>query len=218
MRSLLVRPRKRVRIRCVLTPCVIHDERGAVAQILPSRVVAPKVLPVTQVDRPSQKGGFTSNRIRPTTKSHTFLLPKNRRKQRGTLVRTSDARRNKGEIRLAGRISRDVMRANTVRQYVLTMAGAAQTIPEAFGNRKGGSMSTTGAGTRQAESVTDALTWRSLGSTSTRRSSSSMAFEDAWWLALFAIETAGDKHCPSPGDASLVRPRQSHAGVSRSEV
>jgi hypothetical protein len=61
----------------------MHVERGAVALILPSRAAAPVVLPVTQVNRQLEKVSFTSNRTRPTTKSHTFLLQKNQTKATG---------------------------------------------------------------------------------------------------------------------------------------
>lgn len=47
------------------------------------------------------------------------------------------------KIRPVGTISRDVMRSSIVRQYVLTISVVTQTIYQASGKGKGGSLSTT---------------------------------------------------------------------------
>jgi hypothetical protein len=94
-------------------PQCVHPLRAPVAQILPSRSDALVVLPVTQADRQPQKRS-ASREIVPVQRRRAILscCQKSIRKQRGTMVGTSDARRKRWKIRPAGTISREVMRGD----------------------------------------------------------------------------------------------------------
>jgi len=69
---------------------------------------------------PAKKADFTRNRTRPTTKSHPFPLPKTHTKATGDDGGDFRcAEKKKGEIRPAGTISREGMRARISRQMVM---------------------------------------------------------------------------------------------------
>ncbi|SRR6266487_3239814 len=69
---------------------------------------------------PAKKADFTRNRTRPTTKSHPFPLPKTHTKATGDDGGDFRcAEKKKGEIRPAGTISREGMRACILRQMVM---------------------------------------------------------------------------------------------------
>src|SRR5262249_48680193 len=85
--------------------------RAPVAQILPSRSDALVVLPVTQADRQPQISRLHEKSYPSNVQVQSFPVAKKAYAQlRGTMVGTSEGRRKRGKIRLAGTISRDVMR------------------------------------------------------------------------------------------------------------